>query len=123
MADLFSIEVPAQWQRWEAGFADLPAQLGRHAAACWDTAAAGFYEASQELAHIDTGEMKASGHHHTAIDGATVVAQLIYDSDHAIFEQARGGDHAFISRAWELTEPLFADALPAAFEAVLASWK
>lgn len=117
------IDVGPHWRAWTAGFAGLQAGLVAVGRRAWDEAGRGFYDISQELAHIDTGEMKASGSHELHTSPTELIAELVYGSDHALFEEARGGDHAFISRAWEQAEPRFAAALPEMFEAVVRSWR
>jgi len=120
---MIDVQVSSEWDRWVAGFASLPGELLQQGRVFWGAALGAFYDTSQDLAHIDTGEMKGSGHYQMTASGTELVAELVYDSDHALFEEARGGDHAFISRSWELSEPAFAEALPATFELVIKSWR
>jgi hypothetical protein len=109
--------------RWRLGFLALPAELPRTGRNRWDAANRAFYDASQDFAHVRTGVMKRSGHYETTASGLEVTATLTYDSAHAIYEEARGGDHAFISRAWELTEQRFGAALPEMFAEVVMTWR
>lgn len=124
MPGLIRIEVPPLWQRWTAGFADLPAQLAREGRIPWELANEEFFALTQQLAHVDTEEMRLSGSAHLEPGGHTEITSVVaYGSDHAIFEQARGGDHAFLSLAWERAEPAFDAALPEAFRRVVGSWR
>jgi hypothetical protein len=90
----------------------------------WESATETFFDWSQEFAHVVTGEMKGSGRFEVDLDGRLQVVGIVeYDSDHAIFEELRGGMHAFLTRAWERTEHEFSEAMPRAWEAVVVSWR
>lgn len=120
---MIEIQVDPQWGRWVAGFAGLGEALLRTGRAAWEAANEAFYDTTQDLAHVDTGDMKRSGARQVVQAGEDLVAEVSYDEVPTIFEEARGGDHAFLSNSWERCEPVFAEALPAAFELVVASWR
>ena len=116
------VKIGPELARWIVGFDTLPAQILIAAQAQWDEATERFYQRTQQYAHILTGANISSGEFEVHTDGMTVVGTVSY-GEHAIFEELRGGDHALITRGWEATSDVFAEALPAAFAAVAASWR
>jgi hypothetical protein len=117
------ITVTGNYDRWIRGFEALPAQVRRASVREFDQANREFFEATQDVVHVITGELKRSGTGEVRTVGPDVVATVEYDAEYAIYEEARGGEHAFMTRGWEATEHLFADAMPEAFQNVVASWR
>lgn len=76
----------------------------------WSAATEALFETSQELVHVDTGELKASGRVEMSSAGATVTGKVIYEAPQGYFEEQRGGDHAFLTRAAQLTDRVFDEA-------------
>lgn len=103
---------------------DLGVAMSGRGRLVWKQATDVMFDRSQQYAHVLTGENKASGEAEVDSEGpTTLVGRITYDSDHAIYEENRGGEHAFLGRAWEATEATFARALPLAWKAVVESWK
>jgi len=115
-------KVSARWQRWGAGFGHIGREFGSPAERAWEQATETMFDFSQQYAHVVTGEMKGSGSFEVDATGREVTGRVVYDSDHAIFEEERGGSHAFLTRAWESTEREFSESMPRAWEAVVDSW-
>lgn len=120
------IEVSAQWDRWVRGLNNLRDELGDEAMREFEAANDVFYDKTQQYVHVETGNLKASGNREYERDDDTVTALLVYGDeavDYAIYEEKRGGSHAFITRGWNATYEVFAEALPKAWEAVHQKWR
>ena len=118
------IEISPEWVRWIRGFDRLPVEIMREVAEPWKQAADVMFDRSQQYAHVLTGENKASGvPPEITFEALQVVATIEYTSDHAIYEERRGGSHAFLTRAFVATERLFESAMPEAWERLVASWR
>lgn len=115
--------VSANYGRWKQGFGNIGPEMKTVGVLVWRQATEVMFSRSQEFAHVLSGENKSSGSFDAGVEGDELVGTIEYDSDHAIYEERRGGSHAFLGRAWEATEKTFADALPEAWEAVVRSWK
>lgn len=117
----------AQIDRWADGFDDMKRGIVDHLLTQWQTASDVMFEYSQEMAHILSAAMKASatGAVVSVHDGA-VEAEITYGpwvdaqgnsvEPYALYEHNRGGQHAFLTRAFVAAERDFADALPRAFQ-------
>jgi hypothetical protein len=123
MPGAIEVRISPNFVRWEQGFADLPGAAARAAFRAWDDAARSFYGLSQEYVHVVSGDLKRSGSFKTRADRDGLVAAVTYDSDHAIYEEMRGGPHAFLGRAWEQSEAAFNDVFGGAWQEVVASWR
>lgn len=121
----FSIELGAQWDAWEDGFERMAeGDLDDEFVNAWQGAADVMFATSQEYVHILSGDLKSSGiPADVQIDGRDLVAEIVYTADYAIYEHARGGEHAWLQRAYVATERIFERVLPSAWEKVVARWK
>lgn len=118
------IEISPQFDRWIRGFGDLPVELEEEVRRPWQQAADVMFDRSQQFVHVLSGRLKASGKEaEVSIGQGDVTATIEYDAPYAIYEQARGGAHAFLSRAFESTSDLFEEALPQAWERLVATWR
>ena len=117
------VTVSPTWDRWVAGFGHLEAEMNATALRTFTQANEVFFDRSQANAHVLSGENRASGSASVHAVVGEILARVQYDSDHAIYEEARGGSHAFIGRAWEQTEVMFRGALPEAWGKVVSSWR
>lgn len=61
-------------------------------------------EIAYMYAHVDTGEMQDSIYSTPAKGGWQAIGTVGAMSDHAIYEEGRGGDHAFLTNAIEYYE-------------------
>lgn len=112
---------------WAEGFEHLERDLTKALLLEWQTAADVMYEYSQEFAHVLSGEMKASseGPVVSVPDPGTVAAEITYGpwenihgheiKPYAEYEHNRGGEHAFLTLAFNAAERDFGDALAKAF--------
>lgn len=132
MARSVTVEISANWDRWVEGFSNLTDEVEPYAARTFEEAAEVMFSRSQTYAHVISGDMLSTGRVEMDEGRDEVEARVVYGGvpgrsgrivDYAGFENARGGSHAFLDRAWEATESLFAAALPEAWEAVTQSWK
>lgn len=117
------VKVSAEWGRWERGFGSVGPSLRTEGRRRWQAVTDVMFDRSQQYAHVLSGDNKASGSASTTASADELVGTIEYDSDHAIYEEARGGEHAFIGRAWEATEADFRRAMPETWEAVVKSWR
>lgn len=122
MASSVKIKISANWMRWEAGMGNLGREVSDRGRTVWNAATDVMFDRSQQYAHVLSGDNKASGSAETVVEGTDLIGRITYDSDHAIYEEARGGEHAYIGRAWEATETMFRESLPKAWEEVVKSW-
>lgn len=81
----------------------------------WERATEVFYERTQEFVHVISGRLKSTGTHRVERHGDVIEGIVEYGGiaadgelvDYAIYEHARGGDHAFLDRGWESTSHTF----------------
>lgn len=123
MSGSIKVTVSPSWNRWVNGFNTIEREAQNAARTEFQQAGEVFFARSQQFVHVLSGDLLASGSIEIVATGGEVVARLTYDTDYAIYENARGGSHAFIDRAWEATEQTFADALPGAWSKVVSSWR
>lgn len=105
----FRIEISREFDDWTRSFDqadDLTAQQ-----AVWAAATDVLFDATQQVVHVVTGNLKASGSSSTMIAGPLVVGVIEYDADYAMDEIMRGGTHDFMQRGLEQVEGLFQGAL------------
>lgn len=117
------IRVSANWKAWERGLGSLGQAMGDRGRTIWQQATDVMFDRSQQYAHVLSGDNKESGSAETVVDGNDLVGRITYDSDHAIYEEARGGEHAYLGRAWEATQSTFERAMPKAWKEITESWR
>jgi hypothetical protein len=130
MATRLELVVPTDLDIWQAGFTLLPEELVLAAAAQWEIATDLFFDNTQQVVHVITGDLKASGRSSVSVDGQTVVGEIVYGDvdglhgfvDYAQFEEDRGGDHAYLARGWEASQSKFEAAMGLAWSSVVAGW-
>lgn len=124
MATGVEVTISPEWDEWTRGFDRLPVEILAAVERPWQAAADLMFDKSQQFAHVLSGEMKASGEPaEVTIKPLEVVATIEYTSDHAIYEERRGGSHAYLTRAFAETSRMFEEALPAAWEALVVGWR
>jgi hypothetical protein len=118
------IVVPREFRAWTRGFAVLPAEAAAVAQETFDLALDVYYGATQEVVHVITGHLKASGHvEKMASLGTSIEGAVVYDAEYAQIENDRGGTHAFMDIGWERAQSTFDAVLPAAWVTVVNSWR
>jgi hypothetical protein len=123
MGKAITVKMNGSLDRWIKGFATVDAGLQIEVLHAWKTATDLFFDRTQEYAHVLTGEMKQSGSAEVEANPRQVVGRVQYDSPHALYEEARGGSHALITRGWEAAAGTYQRALPDSWEALRASWR
>lgn len=123
MRGAVKVTVSAQWSRWERGMGSLGAGMREEGRRRWRAVTDTMFDRSQQYAHVLSGDNKSSGSYEVEAGPTQLTGTITYDSDHAIYEEARGGEHAYIGRAYEATEAEFSRALPETWEAVVQSWR
>jgi hypothetical protein len=124
VADEVRIQVSGAFDAWIDGLGAIEREMVIAAATPWKAAADVFFDRTQQFVHVLTGDLKASGQRaEIKHDFAALVAEVVYDSDHAIYELRRGGTHDFYGRALESTNDLFERALGQGFERMVATWR
>lgn len=127
MASPVTVKVSANYKRWIAGFAHLDQEAAEAAQTAWEAATDVFFDRSQQYVHVLSGDLKRSGQAEVQVTKGSLVGRLSYgndgDVDYAIYEEERGGTHAYLTRAWEATEAQFSRAFPEAWGKVVAGWK
>lgn len=117
---------------WLRGLDRLPEEAAREAETEWQVSTELLFDRSQQYAHILSGDMKATGRYDVQADGLTVVGEVVYGGavagtdtvvDYAWYEHQRGGDHAYLLRAFEAVQPLMRATLPDVWAAVVSSWR
>lgn len=107
---------------WIDGFEELSHGPSREMRDEWADASRNLFVVSQSLVHVVTGELKSSGSIDVDQHGSVFEMVLSYDADHAIYEHARGGSHAWMDRAWEVCQDDFAEALARGWVRTVESW-
>jgi hypothetical protein len=113
-----SFKTPPEIRRWARGMRDFEGNLIDAAMVHWHAAADVMFGRSQEYVHIVSGNLKSSGRSRVVKLMHSVYCEIIYggaDVVYAQIEEDRGGDHAFLSRAFEATESTFSASMTAIF--------
>lgn len=127
--------VPIKFDEWIEGLDNFdPGDEILHE---WTDATERFYASSQEHVHVITNALRTSGRHDTERDGrGRVVGTLTYGGtsvnvsgsdhprlvDYAVYEQRRGGDHDWITKAFAESREGFSRALEAGIDAKVRSF-
>ena len=127
--------VPVKFDEWIEGLENFdPGDEILHE---WTDATERFYAASQEHVHVITNALRTSGRHNTERDGrGQVVGTLTYGGttvsvsgsnkprtvNYAVYEQRRGGDHDWITKAFAETRRDYVRALEDGIDAHVRSF-
>jgi hypothetical protein len=117
-----TLQMPAELLRWQAGFHNLSRTLVEQGEEEWQAATEVFFEATQRVVHVITGELKASGKMRVEKRGSQLIGEVRYTADYAMAEERRGGQHAFMTRGWELSQATYRAALGRIYGKVVRSW-
>lgn len=117
------IDLGGDFDAWVEGFAGLSDTLPQRVEDQWGSATDVMFTASQSVVHVISGRLRASGSQRVDRHRRSVEGRVIYGAPYAIYEHARGGDHAFLARAYLAAEPVFDGALARAWEDEVASWR
>lgn len=132
MAGAVNVTISANWERWQNGLRRFGQDTAEAAESTFRQAGEVFLSESQNRAHVLSGDMLSTGRLEEETMGDEISVNLVYGGipgasgrivDYALFEEQRGGSHAFMSLAWASTERMFAEAIPDAFEQVVATWR
>ena len=118
------VTITPNFEKWIVGMDRLPIELEGVVERPWRAAADVMFDRSQQYVHVITGELKSSGKAAAVKVGpGEVTAEIEYDAPYAIYEEQRGGSHAYLTRAFQSTSDLFEHALPKAWEELVATWR
>lgn len=118
-------------ERWTHGFEKLDdPRVSAAAVRAWDTAVEVFFAATQQYAHVLSGDMISTGRYETKQDGGDIVGTLEYGDqigpsgemvDYVKYELRRKGSHDFYARGYRATRERLdqgvGEMLSAAFDA------
>jgi hypothetical protein len=110
-----TVKTPAEFKSMIKLFDELPDTLADEAVTVWRVAIELFYDKTQQIIHVDSGDLKRSGKATLRRNKLSVVGTVSYgdnEVDYAIYEEERGGSHAFMARAYEMTQSTFQAAMP-----------
>lgn len=113
---------PPEVRAWARGMRNGEEHVYTAAAVHWAAAGDVLFSRSQEYVHVITGNLKASGRQRTYRLARGFVAEIAYGGgavDYAGYEEARGGDHAYLSRAVETSTRLFDRSMGLIFETAM----
>jgi hypothetical protein len=125
MGNQMRIVVPEKFQRWTLGARTLAGGFRGVGGPLWHLANEQFFSYTQEYVHVVSGDLKRSGREEVGLEGARVVATVEYGNEEVPYAQIeidRGGDHDFMGRAWEASQPIFEDIFGASWNRVVSSW-
>lgn len=117
------IKISPNYEKWIRGFNHAEAEMHVAGQRRWEQATDVFFDRTQANVHILSGDLKDSGDAEVEVNAGELIGRITYDTDYAIYEEARGGSHAYIAQGWEATEEVFAQALPEAWEDVVMTWR
>lgn len=124
MAGSVKFTVSRELQGWIDGLSDMERARARpELIGAWKVAGELMLDRTQQHVHVDTGDLKSSGSLSMFDESDGVVAEITYDAEYAIYENARGGDHAFMDRGFEESRDTFERALARGLEQVITSWR
>jgi hypothetical protein len=119
---MLRIIVPKHFKQWEKGALRMGVDLAAETDP-WDEAARAFYDATQQVVHVVTGYLQRSGNYGVERAPRGPVAFVGYTAPYSQVEIDRGGDHDFMGRGWEMSQPAFQAAFGATWEKVIKSWQ
>ena len=111
----------SDFDAWVRGFEELAEGPSMEMRAEWTAESEQMFADSQAFAHIDTGYNKSTGTVDVDVKGRDLGFVIDYAADYAIYEHARGADHAFLTLAYERTD--FPGALERGFVRTVRRWK
>lgn len=100
----------------EGVISGIPSEWIDRVGDAWERVTEQVYLRSQENVHVITGRLKSTGKWHVFYAGEMVIEAIVeyggvaydgYDVDYALYEEGRGGSHAFLTRAAEQAFPMF----------------
>lgn len=106
---MIRVTVSREFDVWLASFARA-ADISVEAKVEWQQAMDILYGRSQELVHVVSGNLKASGRTDVVTEGLNVVGSLVYGDetvDYALAEISRGGSHDYLTPAMTATQGMF----------------
>jgi hypothetical protein len=116
----------ANFDRWVVGMGRVAAgSASESGEQKWDEATAAFYAATQQVVHVISGALRASGRYTVVRDGDRLVGQVEYgggSADYAEYERRRGGEHDFMQRGWLMSEQAFAGTMPLIWLEIQRTW-
>ncbi len=119
--------VPPEIGKWQRSFAAGPALTGKIVEQRWQVGMDVLLARSQDVVHVISGALKGSGRSEVTRDASGQVTGIVeYGNetvDYAIYEHARGGEHAFLTRAYEAAEADLSKTLPDVWNLLIASWR
>lgn len=116
MGASLKVVVDPKFVQWRQSFGQLPVRATAQTR-MWQIAGDVMFDKSQQKVHVLSGDLKSSGRPaETKVEGLTVVAEIAYEAEHALFEFSRGGDHDALTRAFEETLKVFEKTLLAMME-------
>lgn len=118
--------VPRELTGWKRGFEKLPVEIAVAGTEMWKAATDVLFDRSQQYVHVITGDLKSSGTSRTYIaEGSQLVGEVSYGNDqvdYAQYEEDRGGEHAYLQRAWLDSQTTFDTMLPGLWGRLTATW-
>lgn len=126
MKTAVQIVVPRQFEAWERGFAHIVDDTAREALVQLQVATDLFFDATQRFVHIVSGALKATGEAVVVRDGDQVVGEVKYGDEDVVYaqiEEDRGGEHAYMSRGWEVAAGAYEQAMGRVWSEVVAGWQ
>jgi hypothetical protein len=117
------IIVPREIAAWERGFRYLVPELLALGLPSWSAATSAFFEATQSVVHVITGELRASGTMSAHEQGGDIIGTVEYTAPYARYEFRRGGSHDAMTRGWEIAQERFRSAMGSMWHEVVATWR
>lgn len=104
------------WPGWLRGMRSFRVDGGLQE---WENVTEEFFDATQEVVHVITGQLRSSGKASVEADGASFVGTVEYTAPYAAEEFGRGGPHDAIQRGYENVMERFPEAVQRTLAAAL----
>lgn len=102
------------WGEWQK--ASRTFQIVEDDIVPWDDVTEEYFAASQDVVHVISGRLKASGDLDNWIESDRWRSEIEYSAPYAAFEFIRGGDHDAMTRAYELVRDKWQDSVGRSIE-------
>lgn len=100
----FRIKLGGAWPNWRRAATTFQMDGGVEE---WEAATERYFDATQEVVHVITGQLRDSGKVSVTTEGTRFVGEVEYSAPYAAEEFGRGGPHDALQRGWEMVRDEF----------------
>ncbi len=110
------IKLGGAWPNWRRAATTFQMEGGLEE---WEAVTERYFDATQEVVHVITGQLRDSGKVSVTEDGKRFVGEVEYSAPYAAEEFGRGGSHDALQRGWEMVRGEFPNAASKALKSAV----